>query len=120
MILSAIGFLILVFYLLSSNSLTELQIKQLFSALLSIVIISMLWLPLSLLFLRDRQTIYKILILLTLFLVAVSSFFASYIVYNIKDKEHEFLKNSAFIGMFYLFLHTFFLDFIIWSSNVLW
>jgi len=119
MILSAFGFIALLVYLLNTNNLTSIQIKQLFLSMMAIVVISMLWLPLSLLYLKDKSMIYRILDLIVLFLVAASSYYCAYIIYSIKDKEHQTLKNIALGGMGYFFFHTFFLDFITWSANVI-
>ena len=119
MLLSALGFIALVVYLFNTNNLTNGQIKQLFLSMMAIVVISMLWLPISLLYLKDKNMSYRIMDLIVLFLVAASSFYCAYVLYKIKDKEHQVLKNVALGGMSYFFFHTFFLDFITWSSNVL-
>ena len=59
----------------------------------------------------------KILVLITLFLVALSILYLLYILYNVNETKYKFNKELGFYGMLYFFIHCFFLDFITWSYN---
>lgn len=115
MILSAIGFLLLFWFLIKSDAFNETNSKNLFIALLGIILFSMLWMPFSLEYIKTKSNVYKYLVLSVLFMVAFSSFMTLVILYNIKDNS----KLLALLGMLYFFIHVFFFDFIIWSYNVL-
>jgi len=109
------AFILLLIYLMTSNSLTENQGFKIFIALFGITIFSLFWLPLSLLYVNyDKNKLFiKYLIILTLFLVSFSAFYFLVIFNEIKDKS--LFKKIVYVGMIYLFCHVFFLDFIFWD-----
>jgi hypothetical protein len=117
MILSAIGFLLLFYYLIISNSFTENQVYRLLITLLLIVVVSMIWMPLSIYYLKNKKNLYKILIYIVLFVVAISSLALIITLNEIKENKLIFYKNLAMIGMIYFFIHAFFFDFLIWTHN---
>jgi hypothetical protein len=109
------AFILLLFYLMNTNSLTENEGFKIFIALFGITIFSLFWLPLSLLYVNyDKNKFFiKYLIILTLFLVSFSALYFLFIFKDIKDTS--LFKKIVFYGMFYLFCHVFFLDFIFWD-----
>ena len=111
MLLATLGFILLFIYIVKSNTFDT----NLFIALLGIILISMLWMPLSLKYISDKNEMLKYLILSVLFMVALFSFLVLLILYNLKDSN--IYKNLAMIGMLYFFIHAFFFDFITWSYN---
>ena len=117
MILSAIGFLLLFYYLIISNNFTEDQVNKLFIALLLIVIVSMIWMPLSIYYLKNKKDLYKFLIYIVLFIVAISSLYLIYILNQTDEYKLKLYKNLALIGMIYFFIHAFFFDFLMWTHN---
>jgi hypothetical protein len=117
MLLSTIGFLFLFYYLNITNIFNTTQINKIFISLVCIVVISMLWMPLSLQYLTKKNDFLMYQILLVLFLVSLSALYVVILLYNIKETEHKTSKLFALIGMIYFFIHAFFFDFITWSRN---
>jgi hypothetical protein len=79
----------------------------------------MFWMPLSLYYVKNKSELIKYLIILVLFLVALSTLYLLYVLKNknINDKYNGLSKNLALIGMTYFFIHAFFFDTITWSYN---
>ena len=109
------AFILLLFYLMNTNSLTEIEGFKIFIALFGITIFSLFWLPLSLLYVNYNmnKNLIKFLVIITLFLVSISAFYFLTVFKNIKD--NSLFKKIVFFGMIYLFCHVFFLDFILWD-----
>ena len=117
MLLSTIGFILMFFYLFYSNNFTKSDILNIFICISMIVLISVLWTPLSLTYVKTKENIYKYLTLLVLFLVALFTVLLIISLYNVKDTKYILYKNIALGGMIYFFIHAFFFDFLIWSYN---
>jgi hypothetical protein len=117
MFVSAFGFLLFFYYLFISNSFTINEQYNIFCALLGIVVISILWMPLSLLYLRNKNNVLMISIILVLLLVALFTLYLLFLLYNINEKNYKLNKKLALYGMIYFFIHAFFFDFISWSIN---
>lgn len=117
MLLSTLGFLLLFYYIMTSNIFTKNNINLIFGLLIAIIVISMFWMPLSLYYVKNKSELIKYLIILVLFLVALSILYLLYVLKNINDKYNELSKNLALIGMTYFFIHAFFFDTITWSYN---
>lgn len=111
----SIAFILTLIYISNNNKLSKSQINNLFLGLFGIVLMSLYWLPLTLLHLNynNSRTLTMLLILFTLFIVALSSAYVSYIIYKIDDKSY--FKIIILIGMIYFTFHTLVLDFIYWS-----
>ena len=109
------AFILLLIYLMNTNSLTEIEGFKIFIALFGITIFSLFWLPLSLLYVNYNmnKNLIKFLVIITLFLVSISAFYFLTVFKNIKD--NSLFKKIVFFGMIYLFCHVFFLDFILWD-----
>ena len=117
MLLSTLGFLLLFYYIVTSNNFTQNNINLIFGLLIAIIVISMFWMPLSLYYFKNKSITIKYLIILVLFLVALSTLYLLYVLKNINDKYNSLSKNLALIGMTYFFIHAFFFDTITWSYN---
>ena len=115
MILSTIGFLLLFYYLITSNSFTLNEINSIFYALIGIVFISIFWMPLSLEYMKNRQSIYKYLIIFVLLAVSYSTLYLLNVLNGVKDDS--ITKKLALGGMTYFFIHAFFFDSITWSLH---
>jgi len=113
--LSAIGFLTLLSYLLKSNSLSSLQASHIVIALLCIIIFSLFWMPLSLVYLKSSYVSIKYSIIVILLIVAFASLYSLTLINNIKEKTYNLHKQMALIGTSYFFFHTFVLDSLLWS-----
>tara|TARA_B100001175_G_C19481422_1_gene627319 strand:+ start:251 stop:769 length:519 start_codon:yes stop_codon:yes gene_type:complete len=114
-VLCAIAFLSLFVYLATYQKFDELQIEKIFLGLLGVVLISLFWLPLTIFHLtyKKDKCLNRMLILLTLFIVAISSIYLTYQINNINDKS--LFKQFVFYGMCYFCFHTFVLDLFYWS-----
>jgi hypothetical protein len=117
MILSLIGFILLFYYLIINNNFTQIEVKKLLISLISIIVISIFWMPLSLYYLKNKSTIIKYLDIFVLFLVALSTFYLLTILYKTNDTKNIIANRLALAGMIYFFIHVFFFDFISWSYN---
>lgn len=114
---SALPFLMTVYYLNYSKNLDTQKKNNIYLGLLGIVLFSIFWMPLSILYLikkEDKCTIRK-LVIFTLFLVCASTLYVLYELNEIYDESIEY-KLSLY-GMCYFFFHVFILDFITWSYN---
>jgi len=115
--LSGIPFLLTVYYLHTNQNIQK-EIKQnIYNGLLSIVLFSIFWMPLSILYLlkKEDKCMIRQLVILTLLLVALSSFYVLYQMNKIKDDS--LIYKSSLYGMCYFFFHVFVLDFITWSLH---
>ena len=119
--ITAFGFLLMLSYLHKTNSLSPTQIQKLLTAILIIITVSLFWMPLSIEYLKGNKqsTFLKYLILLVLFIVAFTGLYVVISLNSIKETRYKGSKKLAVYGMSYFFLHTFGLDFITWSYNVL-
>jgi hypothetical protein len=88
MLLSTIGFLLLFYYIVTSNIFTQNNINLMFALLFSIILISMFWMPMSLYYLKNKNDFIKYLIILILFLVALSTLYLLYVLKNIDDTKN--------------------------------
>ena len=113
--LCAIPFILTLYYVNSNNNINPLTMQYIYLGLFGIVIFSIFWMPLSLLYIlkdEDKKFI-QILVLFTLFLVALSSAFVLYQLFHISDNSTLYLL--SFYGMSYFLFHVFILDFFTWS-----
>jgi hypothetical protein len=121
MFLTAGGFLLMLAYLYKTNSLSHAQIQQFITALLIIIMVSLFWMPLSIEYIKGNKqsTLLKYLIILVLLIVAFTSLYTVSALKAVKETTYKKSKKLAVYGMTYFFLHTFGLDAITWSYNVL-
>lgn len=116
MVLAAVGFLVMMFYLLVGDSFTESDIKHIFISSLIITIVSMFWMPLSLYYINNHNIWLKYIIIIILLIVAFSSYYLLVRLYWINEKKYSIVRTLSIIGMILFFLHTFILDSIIWPK----
>jgi hypothetical protein len=117
MVLSTIGFLLFFYYIVVSTSFKRSDINHMFIALLAIIVISMLWMPLSLKYLRNKGPLLMFLITFVLFLVAVSALYLIFVLDNVNESKYILNKNLALYGMIYFFIHASVFDLTLWSYN---
>jgi hypothetical protein len=115
-VLAAIGFLVMMFYLLVGDSFTESDIKHIFISSLIIIIVSMFWMPLSLYYIHHHNIWLKYLIVMVLLIIAVSSYYLMLRLYWTNDKQNHIIRLLSILGMVFFFIHTFILDSIIWPK----
>ncbi len=123
MFLSAIGFLLALYYLYKTNSVTLYEKKMIPLSLIVIVGASIFWMPLSLNYLNLKNktnlssTYLKYLIISVLTIVAFASLYSTILINNIREKNYKLEQKIATIGMSYFFIHTFFFDNLSWNYN---
>lgn len=120
-ILAIIGYLYILYFLVfkmktsmrNNHILSNISVVQLL-----IITISMLWLPLTIQYLRGRKRNPLLMLGIVLVLLIVS-LAALKQVYLIKKIDHNNLlqKNLAILGGSYLFIHSFLFDAISWNYN---
>jgi len=116
MILAAIGFIIMMIYLLVSDSFTEKDIKPIFILSLLIVVASIFLMPLSLYYINHQTIWLKYIIGILLLIIPFSAYCLLLILYRMNEKKHTNIRILSLIGMIVFFLHTFILDSIIWPT----
>ena len=115
--ISAFPFLLTVYYLNVDKKLDQQIKNKIYLGLLGIVLFSIFWMPLSILYLlkKEDKCMIRKLVIFTLFLVAASAFYVLRELYLIND--NSLIYKGSFYGMCYFFFHVFVLDFITWSYN---
>jgi hypothetical protein len=116
MILATIGFIIMMIYLLVSDSFSEEDIRHIFLSLLAIVVVSMLWMPLSLYYINHQASWLKYIIVIVLLIISYSAYCLLSRLYGINEKKYKTIRILSIIGMTVFFLHTFILDSITWPT----
>jgi hypothetical protein len=109
-------------YLFSKNNLTSTQIQQITTAISTMIIASMLWMPLSIQYHFHKSSILKSLIIITLLLVSLSAFYLILLLFELKETstKMKYLQNISLLGSIYFFFQVFVLDFIYWNYAYLW
>ncbi len=86
-----------------------------------IIVISMLWLPLTLVYLKEGKKPFAMLaVLIVLFIVGIASFKQIRLIQNLVSENTQCAKmtqQAAVVGAGVFFIHTFFFDFIGWSCG---
>ena len=110
------------FYLFSKNNLTSSHITQITLAISTMIIASMLWMPLSIQYHFNKSFILKSLIIITLLLVSLSAFYLILLLSELKEtsSKMKYLHNISLFGGAYFFFQVFVLDFIYWNYAYLW
>ncbi len=117
--LAALGFILMMYYLLVGNSFNEKDIKHIFISTLVILIASMFWMPLTLEYIKHPQPWLKTIIIIILLIVACGGYYTMLRLYWTNDTKHKISRILSILGMKYFFLHTFILDCIIWSKKLI-
>ncbi len=106
-------FFFIFIFLYTYNKFEEIEINTIIIALYGIVLTSILWMPLSIIYYKKPDNLLRLTIIVLLLLVALFAFILFYTLYKIKD--NSLIKNVSTIGAFYFFFQTFFLDFLYWN-----
>lgn len=123
MILSFLGYAALLIFVVLKTPNTKINgamISNLMVIQVIIITISMIWLPMTLLYLKERSNkqLTMFAVLVTLFIVALASAKQFLIVKNITPENNQCartMKTLGVLGAGIIFVHTFFLDFIGWN-----
>ena len=117
MLLTAISFLTILYYLYITTSLDYNKSLQILFTISTIIVISMFWMPISLKYLVYKLFKYKVLIVSILLGISIASLLLALEIYGINEKKYKFEKNIAFYAAIYFFFHIFFMDTVLWTQN---
>lgn len=123
MIFALISWILIVEFILlaaQNTRLNERIISDLSVIQSVIIIVSMLWLPLTLLYIKSKKNdaLTMLPVIVVLFIVAMASLKQILIVRQItydNCKMAYLSRNLAVIGAIYFFVHTFFVDLVGWN-----
>jgi hypothetical protein len=108
---------IFIFMYIFSRKWIQNDISQITIAISSMIISSMLWMPLSIQYhlQKDKQIkdLLRILIIFVLLVVALSALYLVLILWKIRD--NGLMYKLALLGSMYFFFQVFVLDFIYWN-----
>lgn len=121
-----VGFIPFSYLLLTCNRWNQREINNIFYSLLILIITSWLWIIFAIFYATKKfdKNLLRMIIIITLLIVSLSILYLLYIVhkhYNIHLvlNKNYIIKYGVYIGLGYAFLHTFFMDFILWTYLVL-
>lgn len=123
MILAALGYLIVLIFSIFKTPNTKTNhviLSNLMIIQALIVVVSMLWLPVTLIYIKMKinKLFIMLAILLILFIVAMTSAKQFLLVKSLIPENNNCAKTMkilANLGAGYFFIHTFFFDFIGWN-----
>ena len=123
MILAAVGYLLVLVFSVFKTPNTKLNngvLSNLLVIQVLIVVVSMLWLPMTLAYLKEKKNraFTMTAVLLILFIVALASAKQFLLIRNLTPENNSCartMKTLAKLGAGYFFVHTFFFDFVGWD-----
>ena len=117
--ITTLFYLFTIYYIIfKTNSLDQEKVKNIVLYQAILILASMLWMPLTIRYMKNKNAIIKSIVILVLFTVAIASFGNFFKVSKIiVPKKEKYLKLISILGAFYLFFHTFVLDFLLWNYN---
>ena len=122
-LLATIGYLLVFVFSIFKTPNTKLNgsiLSNLLVIQVVIIVVSMIWLPMTLVYLKEKsnKAVTMFAVLLILFIVALASSKQFKLVRNLTSENNncaKTMKNLATVGAGVFFVHTFFFDFISWS-----
>ena len=123
MVLAAIGYILVVVFSVFKTPNTKINnaiISNLMVIQVVIIVVSMLWMPMTLVYLKEKasRSYTMIAIVFILFIVALASAKQMIIVRNITPENNQcarYMKTAAIVGAGYFLFHTFAFDFLGWE-----
>ena len=116
MLVATVTYLFTIYYLaFETDKLDNKYINNIVAYQVILILASMLWMPLSIKYLKKKELLTKIAIILILFIVSMCSLAIFYKIYKLEHNNKY--KNLALLGSIVLFFQTFFVDFLNWNYN---
>ncbi len=113
-----IAYFFIFIYLFKTNKLNNDLIFKITIAISGMILSSILWMPVSIIYYKNRSMLLKIMVIFILLLV---SLFAFYLIKLLKDiNENTIYHKLALYGSMYFFFQVFILDFIYWNYAFLY
>jgi hypothetical protein len=114
MIVTALAFCVVLGYLMTTTAIeNKIEKNKILISLLSIIVISIFWMPLSLEYLKRKP--YKYAIISILLIVSFLALYNVFNLRNIRETDNKTGQTLAVYSMVIFFCHTFFLDALTWS-----
>jgi hypothetical protein len=124
MILAAIGYLLVLGFSIFKtvdSSKNRALLSNLIIIQILILVMSMLWLPLTLDYIKgNRKPLTMIAVVIVLFIVGISAFKQMKLIQQLTPENTQCAKmtqTASVMGAGVFFIHTFFFDFIGWSAG---
>ncbi len=116
-----IAYIFIFLYFFTKNDFDKDTIYKITLAISGMILASIIWMPLSIQYLKTRIELLRIMIILTLLLVSLFAFYLIIIIQHQKETNSykNILKNIALVGSAYFFFQVFFLDFVYWNTQFL-
>lgn len=126
MLLAALGYMLMMYFLVVKVKNNNELLREILVLQIIVILASMLWMPLATKYIKNKNEdknknkniILKFAIILILFTVAIASLGNFFKVLSINFPQKDInVRFFSVIGAFYLFFHTFALDFLSWNYN---
>tara|TARA_X000000950_G_scaffold288558_1_gene405955 strand:+ start:2738 stop:3268 length:531 start_codon:yes stop_codon:yes gene_type:complete len=126
MLLAALGYMLMMYFLVVKVKNNNELLREILVLQIIVILASMLWMPLATKYIKNKNEdknknkniILKFAIILILFTVAIASIGNFFKVLSINFPQKDInVRFFSVIGAFYLFFHTFALDFLSWNYN---
>ena len=128
MLIAALGYVFMLYFLGFKVKNNGKLMNEILCLQIIIILASMLWMPLATKYIKNKNEdknknknkniILKFAIILILFTVAIASLGNFFKVLSINFPQKDInVRFFSVIGAFYLFFHTFALDFLSWNYN---
>jgi len=126
MLLAALGYMLIMYFLVVKVKNNNELLREILVLQIIVILASMLWIPLATKYIKNKNEdknknkniILKFAIILILFTVAIASLGNFFKVLSINFPQKDInVRFFSVIGAFYLFFHTFALDFLSWNYN---
>jgi FlaA1/EpsC-like NDP-sugar epimerase len=117
-----VGFLPFAYFLLTCSQWTSFEVNRIFITFITLIVASWLWILLAVWFAKKsyNRNLLRFLIVLILLIVSLSIAYFIYLLSKHKPLHLQGnMKTLIYIGLYYAFFHTFFMDFILWAYLVL-
>ena len=117
-LLASICYLLMLHFVVFRVKNNNSKMRQILAFQIIIILASMLWMPLSIKYNKNKNTLVKFMVIITLFIVAIASLGNTFTVSSLTvPKKENMYKINAVVGSLYLFFHTFVVDFLFWNYN---
>lgn len=116
-----IAYIFIFLYFFTKSDFDKDTIYKITLAISGMILASLIWMPLSIQYLNTKIELLRIMIILTLLLVALFAFYLIIIIQHQREinKTQIILKNIALLGSCYFFFQVFVLDFVYWNFQFL-
>jgi hypothetical protein len=117
-ILAGIGYVYMLYFLVFKVKNNRELLNKILLFQIILIVISMLWMPISLNYLTNKHVYSKFLIIFIVFIVGIAALGNAVNIYKLDvPSKNKTGKIMALTGAGYLFFQTFVMDFLSWTYN---